>query len=110
MNFLALSQAPPAFAMKSESEAPTATAPASMPARDAGPSRKPTRTGAKIATEPGSTIWLSAAFVAMSTIAVPSGSALPSRRPGISLNCRMISSMIDWAARPTAVIVDAPTA
>ena len=63
-----------------------------------------------MATEPGNTISLSAAFVAMSTIVMLSGSALPSRKPGISSNCRLISSMIAWAALPTAIIVLAPTA
>jgi hypothetical protein len=52
-----------------------------------------------------------AAVVAMSTIFAGWGStpSLPSSRPGISRNCRRISSTMAPAARPTAVIVVAPT-
>jgi len=54
---------------------------------------------------PGRSILLSAALVAISTHLSASGSALPSSRPGISLNCLLISLIISKAASPTAVIV-----
>jgi hypothetical protein len=52
-----------------------------------------------------------AAVVAMSTITLGWGStpSLPSSSPGISRNCRRISSTMAPAALPTAVIVVAPT-
>ena len=46
-----------------------------------------------------------AALVAMSTHLAVSGLALPSKRPGISLNCLLISFIISKAASPTAVMV-----
>ena len=41
----------------------------------------------------------------MSTHLAVSGSAFPSKSPGISLNCLLISLIISNAASPTAVIV-----
>ena len=57
---------------------------------------------------PGRTIFLMAAFVAMSTQRAVSGFAVPSRSPGISRNWRRISLIISKAASPTAVMVSAP--
>ena len=110
MSSFALSHDPPAFAMNSDMDAPTASAPARVPARDAGPSTKPMSTGPSTATQPGKIIWVSAAEVAMSTMALGSGSAVPSRRPGMVSNCRLISSTMAPAAVPTASMVEALTA
>ena len=63
MYFLALSIAPPAFAMNTASKNPVTTAPASNPPRASGPRRKPTTTGTITANAPGSIISLSAASV-----------------------------------------------
>ena len=79
--------------------------PASIPPKDSGPNIKPTKGGADTAIIPGISIFLRAAEVAISTHLAVSGSALPSRRPGISLNCLLISLIISKAASPTAVIV-----
>ena len=108
--FLALSQAPPALAISRASSTPVTVAPANMPPRAAAPSTRPTTTGAITAVRPGRIISLSAAAVEMSTQRAASGFApsLPSSRPGISRNCRRISSTICPAARPTAVMVRAP--
>ena len=54
---------------------------------------------------PGAIIFLKAALVAISTHLAVSGLALPSNKPGISLNCLLISLIISKAASPTAVIV-----
>jgi hypothetical protein len=87
MYFLALSHAPPALAMNSDSEAPTASAPAKAPASAAGPTEKPMSTGPSTATRPGRIIWRSAALVAMSTMAFGCGlgSAFPQARDGVEL-------------------------
>ena len=103
--FLALSQAPPALAIINAMRTHPRSAPASMPPSDAAPSRKPTATGDATAITPGKTMRLSAAVVAISTQRAVSGSAVPSRSPGISLNCRRISLIMSNAASPTAVIV-----
>ena len=66
---------------------------------------KPTRGGAETAIIPGRSILFKAAAVAISTHFAVSGSALPSKSPGISLNCLLISFIISKAASPTAVIV-----
>ena len=76
-----------------------------MPPRWTGPKANPTTTGEPIAIAPGRSILFNAALVAISTHLALSGSALPSSRPGISLNCLLISSIISNAASPTAVIV-----
>jgi hypothetical protein len=47
--------------------------------------------------------------VEMSTQRALSGLAVPSMRPGISRNWRRTSSTMPPAARPTAVMVSAPT-
>src|SRR5690606_30658 len=108
MYFLALSQAPPALAMKMASAKPTTRAPARKPPR-AFTSMKPITRGITTARPPGISISLSAAPVEMSTHLAYSGStpSLPSRRPGISRNWRRTSSIILLAARPTASIVRA---
>ena len=80
-------------------------APANIPPKTTGPMIKPTATGEPIAIAPGNNILFRAALVAISTHLALSGSALPSSKPGISLNCLLISSIISNAASPTAVIV-----
>ena len=79
--------------------------PPNIPPKDSAPRPKPTIAGAETAIIPGSSILFNAAEVAISTHFSVSGSALPSRRPGISLNCLLISLIISKAASPTAVIV-----
>ena len=107
--FLALSQAPPAFAIISAIITQQISAPPSMPPSAFGPRPKPMTTGARTASEPGRIIRRSAARVAMSTQRAVSGLALPSRRPGISLNWRRTSTIMSKAASPTAVMVIALT-
>ena len=109
--FFALSQAPPAFAMNRAIKTPVTREPASRPPSASGPSAIPTISGAMIATIPGPTISLRAAFVEISTQVWESGltPSLPSRSPGISLNCLLISTTIAPAAFPTEVIVIAAT-
>ena len=85
-NFFALSQAPPAFAIINAIMTQQTSAPASMPPRAFGPKPKPITTGARTAIDPGVIILRNAARVAISTQRAVSGFALPSRRPGISLN------------------------
>ena len=80
-------------------------APPSIPPSASGLIKKPTRTGAATAITPGRIIFLRAAVVAISTHFAVSGSAFPSKRPLISLNCLLTSSIISKAASPTAVIV-----
>ncbi len=110
MNFFALSHAPPALAMNMASKTPVTVAPASMPPRAYGPRTKPTRIGITTAITPGSIISVNAAFVQISIHLVTSGftPSFPSSRPGISLNCLLISFTILKAALPTLVIVRAP--
>ncbi len=81
------------------------SAPPSMPPSAFGPRPKPITTGASTASEPGRIILRSAARVAISTQRAVSGFALPSIKPGISLNWRLTSIIISKAASPTAVIV-----
>ena len=57
----ALSQAPPAFAMKSAIRTPVTNEPASSPPNAFQPNAKPTITGAETATNPGPTISFNAA-------------------------------------------------
>ncbi len=109
MYFLALSQAPPALAMKSASITPVTVAPASIPPSVSMPKSLPTSTGAITAVSPGTIISRRAARVEMSTQRALSGLALPSMRPGISRNCRRTSCTMPSAARPTAVMVIAAT-
>ena len=92
--FLALSQAPPAFAINSARRTPVTVAPASIPPRASFPSRNPTRIGDIMATTPGRTISLREAAVAISTHLCVSGLPVPSMIPGISLNCLLTSSTI----------------
>ena len=103
--FLALSHAPPAFAIIRAIRTQPRRAPANIPPSASGLIKKPTKTGAATAITPGRTIFLSAAVVAISTHLAVSGSALPSNSPLISLNCLLTSSIISNAASPTAVIV-----
>ena len=109
MYFLALSHAPPAFAMKSAIRTPVTVAPASSPPRASTPRKRPTTTGASTAVTPGRSISRKAARVEMSTQRAESGLAEPSISPGISRNWRRTSSTIPAAARPTAVMVKAAT-
>ena len=76
-----------------------------MPPSAFGPNKKPIITGDKTARVPGPIIFRNAALVAMSTHLAVSGFALPSNKPGISLNCLLTSLIISKAASPTAVIV-----
>merc|ERR1719486_1037810 len=55
-SFLELSHAPPALAIMMASMQPEATAPASMPVRKRGPTKKPPMSGASTAYEPGAII------------------------------------------------------
>src|SRR5690606_25028856 len=73
MYFLALSQAPPALAMKMARQKPTTSEPARKPPR-ASTSMKPMTSGITMARPPGTSISLSAAPVEMSTHLVYSGS------------------------------------
>ena len=105
MYFLALSQAPPALAIKRAIRTQTRSPPANIPPKASAPMPKPTSGGADTAIIPGKSIFFKAAAVAISTHLAVSGSALPSKRPGISLNCLLISLIISKAASPTAVMV-----
>ena len=69
----------------------------------------PVTRGTTTASAPGTIISFSEASVEMATHRAESGIApsLPSRRPGMSRNCRRTSSIILLAARPTASIVRA---
>ena len=109
INFLALSQAPPALAIINAIITQQINAPPSIPPSAFGPRPKPITTGARTAREPGRIIRRSAARVAMSTQRAVSGFAFPSSRPGISLNWRRTSTIMSNAASPTAVIVIALT-
>ena len=100
-----MSQAPPALAIIKAIETQPINPPPSIPPRDSGLNPKPTTTGALTAITPGNSILFKAAEVAMSTHLAVSGSAFPSKSPGISLNCLLISLIISNAASPTAVIV-----
>ena len=110
MSFLALSHAPPAFAIKIARSTPVTVAPASIPPSALGPRINPTATGDDIAKTPGSIISLNAAVVLMSMHRTTSGftPGTPSRSPGISLNWRLISCTILKAALPTLVMVREP--
>ena len=103
--FLALSQAPPAFAINRANATQPKRPPASMPPKAIAPKPNPTTAGIATAIIPGSIIFFRAASVAISTHFSESGSADPSINPGISLNCLLISLIISKAASPTAFIV-----
>ena len=105
--FFALSQAPPALAIVKANITQLNNAPPKTPPNVSGPREKPTIIGKATADAPGRIIFLSAAEVAISTHLTVSGSALPSKSPGISLNCLLISLIISNAASPTAVMVRA---
>lgn len=83
---------------------PETVTPASSPPRTSGPKAKPTIIGVIKAMAPGSIISLKDALVEMATHFSYSGFALYSIIPGISLNCRLTSTTIAIAARPTAAI------
>ena len=106
--FLALSHAPPAFAINIAKANPVTSAPANSPPK-ASMSMNPTTNGTTTAKEPGIIISLSEASVEIATHLAESGvtPSFPSRRPGTSRNCRRTSSIIAVAARPTASIVNA---
>ncbi len=84
---------------------PVTRAPASSPPSASAPRTKPTTTGEATAIRPGNIISLIAAAVAILTQRAESASASPSIRPLIVRNCRLTSSIILNAARPTAFIV-----
>ncbi len=90
---------------------PVTREPARRPPSAFAPRDKPTMTGATIATTPGPTISRRAALVEISTQVCESGltPSLPSSSPGISLNCRRISTTMSPAAFPTEVMVIAAT-
>lgn len=67
MYFLALSQAPPEFAMKSAKTIPVTMLPARNPAKDSFPRKNPVARGATIASMQGSINSFKAPLVAMST-------------------------------------------
>ncbi len=67
MNFLALSQAPPALAIITAMRKPVSSDPASSPATAFGPRVKPRINGTSSTSTPGSIIDFSARLVAMST-------------------------------------------
>src|SRR2546430_2093946 len=100
MYFFALSQAPPAFAMKSARKTPISVAPARKPPSASLPMRKPIAGGSTTADKPGTIISLSAALVAISTHRAVSALAVPSMRPAISRNWRRTSWTMPEAARP----------
>ena len=108
MYFLALSQAPPALAMKMANAKPVTSAPARNPP-SASTSMNPMTSGTTTARAPGASISRSEPFVEMATHAAESGSTpgVPSRSPGMSRNWRRTSSIILLAARPTASMVSA---
>ncbi len=103
--FLALSHAPPAFAINRANATQPKRPPANIPPKAIAPKPKPTTAGIATAMIPGNIIFLRAALVAISTHLSESGSAVPSIRPDISLNCLLISLIISNAASPTAFIV-----
>ena len=71
--FFALSQAPPAFDIIMATMAPDPMPPASMPTRQRGPTRKPTKSGAKMAYAPGAIISRTEDFVEIATHLFESG-------------------------------------
>ena len=108
MYFLALSHAPPAFAIMSASSEPAPMEPMSRPPSASGPRTTPTAIGTTTAMVPGTIISLMAPAVAIATACAGSGSCDPSMMPGFSRNWRRTSFTIAMAARPTAPIVSAP--
>ena len=84
--FLALSHAPPALAMVRAISTQPSSAPPSAPPRAWAPMPKPTTGGRATAMAPGRSMRFRAAEVAMSMHLALSGSAVPSRSPGISRN------------------------
>mmetsp|Transcript_99942 Transcript_99942/g.305487 ORF Transcript_99942/g.305487 Transcript_99942/m.305487 type:complete len:322 (-) Transcript_99942:1384-2349(-) len=126
-SFLALSHAPPAFAIATASTHPDAVAPASAPMRHLGPTRKPIVSGERIANRAGAIISWIAARVASATQRSLSGATSSSagmcspwearRMASIkvtplrfltSRNCLRTSWMMAPAALPTDSIVRAP--
>merc|ERR1712238_590491 len=89
MYFFELSHAPPAFDIMSASIIPDAKATASIPARHLGPIINPIIRGDIIAYSPGRIISSTEDWVEIATHLSLSGSAVPSRRPSISANCRL---------------------
>ena len=108
MYFLALSQAPPALAMKMARQKPVTRAPARNPP-SASILMNPRTRGMATARMPGASISRNDALVEIATHRAESGltPSRPSRSPGISRNWRRTSSIIFWAARPTASMVNA---
>ena len=91
--------------MVSASSTQPSRPPPKAPPKASGPMPKPTTGGTATAMAPGSSMRFKAAEVAMSTHFSLSGSALPSKRPGISRNWRRISWIMSIAASPTEVMV-----
>merc|ERR1719258_209269 len=71
--FFALSRAPPALDIIIATMAPEPMPPASMPTRQRGPTRKPTKSGARIAYAPGAIISLTEDLVEIATHLFESG-------------------------------------
>merc|ERR1719258_165210 len=128
--FLALSQAPPALLIMMATMAPEPMPPANMPTKQRGPTRKPTKRGAKIAYAPGAIISRTEDLVEIATHLLLSGVTsmwggigspfdaiiiqslsvvLPSwaTRSGRLWNWSLTSMMISAAALPTEIIVSA---
>merc|ERR1719201_3324463 len=128
--FFALSQAPPALDIIMATMAPEPMPPASMPTRQRGPTRKPTKSGARIAYAPGAIISLTEDLVEIATHLLLSGVTsmwggidspfdaiiiqslsvvLPSwaTKSGRLWNWSLTSMMISAAALPTEIIVSA---
>mmetsp|Transcript_2738 Transcript_2738/g.8323 ORF Transcript_2738/g.8323 Transcript_2738/m.8323 type:complete len:207 (-) Transcript_2738:2458-3078(-) len=109
-NFFALSQAPPALDIMIPNMYPDPMAPKSRPTSARCPKPNPIMIGDIMAMRPGSTISQRAEIVEIRMHRSCSGRTpdLPSRRPGISLNCLLTSTIMASAALDTASMVSAP--
>mmetsp|Transcript_10110 Transcript_10110/g.22189 ORF Transcript_10110/g.22189 Transcript_10110/m.22189 type:complete len:244 (-) Transcript_10110:1481-2212(-) len=107
MYFFELSQAPPALAIIIASIIPEAMAPPKRPVKQRGPIKKPTVMGDNTAYNPGRIISSTEDCVEIATHLSESASAVPSRSPGISANCRRTSMIMAPAAFCTDNIVKA---
>ena len=96
-----------AFDINIAIKTPVTRLPANNPPNASTPNNNPTAIGDTTAKIPGRIISLNAAEVLISTHLAYSGVAVPSIIPGISLNCLLTSSIIAYAALPTASIVKA---
>mmetsp|Transcript_2049 Transcript_2049/g.3986 ORF Transcript_2049/g.3986 Transcript_2049/m.3986 type:complete len:292 (+) Transcript_2049:887-1762(+) len=108
IHFLALSQAPPALAMKMASIKPDTKAPMRSPPNASRPNTKPHTNGEQMANTPGIIISMREALVEIATHSAKSGLRKGTASNSLnSRNCRRTSSIIRLAARPTANIVSA---